>query len=102
MSSGEASPTAGRESVASDDEANHDVARRDVKSSGKHSGRCDLILGPMFSGKSTEMLRRIRRYTIAQKHCLVIKYARDTRYSVDKLATHDRYAAFLVDFYFLR
>lgn len=53
-------------------------------------GRIDLILGPMFSGKSTEMLRRIRRYTIAQKQCLVIKYARDTRYSVDKLATHDR------------
>jgi hypothetical protein len=56
----------------------------------KQAGRCDLILGPMFSGKSTEMLRRIRRYTIAQKNCLVIKYARDTRYSADKLATHDK------------
>lgn len=92
MSSGEVSPTACRESVASDDDVHHDRddANRRTKSGAKHGGRCDLILGPMFSGKSTEMLRRIRRYTIAQKHCLVIKYARDTRYSVDKLATHDR------------
>jgi thymidine kinase len=45
----------------------------------------------MFSGKSTEMLRRVRRYQAAKRRCLVIKYARDTRYGKeDTLITHDR------------
>ena len=43
----------------------------------------------MFSGKSTELQRRIKRHTIAKKDCLVIKYYKDTRYSEDKMATHD-------------
>ena len=54
------------------------------------AGSVALILGPMFSGKSTELLRRIRRYTVAQRKCLVVKYSRDTRYSTEKMSTHDR------------
>ncbi|KAG8446436.1 hypothetical protein GDO86_014043 [Hymenochirus boettgeri] len=46
--------------------------------------------GPMFSGKSTELMRRVQRFQIAQYKCLVIKYAKDTRYSKEKLATHDQ------------
>ncbi|EGG14497.1 hypothetical protein DFA_12272 [Cavenderia fasciculata] len=53
------------------------------------SGSIEVIFGPMFSGKSTELLRRIRRQTIANKKCLVIKYQGDTRYSVEKMSTHD-------------
>lgn len=34
----------------------------------------------MFSGKSTELSRRIRRHKIAHSKCLVVKYAGDTRY----------------------
>ncbi|MEE6519386.1 hypothetical protein FKM82_031174 [Ascaphus truei] len=49
-----------------------------------------VIFGPMFSGKSTELIRRVRRFQIAQYKCLVIKYARDTRYSKEMVATHDR------------
>jgi thymidine kinase len=45
----------------------------------------------MFSGKSTELLRRMRRYAIAGKETLVLKYDKDVRYAdVSKLATHDR------------
>ncbi len=44
----------------------------------------------MFSGKSTELIRRLRRYQIARYQCLIVKYARDTRYSDDGIATHDR------------
>jgi len=44
----------------------------------------------MFSGKTTELLRRIRRYTIAKRKCLVIKYNKDTRYDAECAATHDR------------
>ena len=46
---------------------------------GKRNGQIQLILGPMFSGKSTELVRRIRRYQIADNKCLVIKYAKDSR-----------------------
>jgi thymidine kinase len=38
-------------------------------------GQIEVIYGPMFSGKSTELLRKVRRYTIAQKKCLLISYA---------------------------
>ena len=45
-----------------------------------HDGEIQLIVGPMFSGKSTELMRRIRRYGFAKKSCLVLKYAKDCRY----------------------
>lgn len=56
----------------------------------QRGGEIQLILGPMFSGKTTELLRRIQRYDIAQRKCIVIKYAGDTRYDVDCVATHDQ------------
>ena len=34
----------------------------------------------MFSGKSTELARRIRRHKVANRQCIVVKYAGDTRY----------------------
>ncbi|CAK6438572.1 unnamed protein product [Pipistrellus nathusii] len=55
----------------------------------KARGQIQVILGPMFSGKSTELMRRVQRFQIAQYKCLVIKYAKDTRYS-SKFSTHDR------------
>jgi hypothetical protein len=41
---------------------------------------------------STELMRRMRRYELAQKRCLLIKYAKDNRYesNLDQLVTHDR------------
>jgi len=56
----------------------------------KMPGQIQIIFGPMFSGKSTELLRRIRRYTIANRSCMVVKYRKDTRYSEDHMATHDK------------
>ncbi len=53
-------------------------------------GHIELIIGPMFSGKSTELQRRIKRHTIAKHDCVVIKYNKDTRYSIEEMATHDR------------
>ncbi len=55
----------------------------------------------MFSGKSTELARRIRRHKVANRQCLVVKYAGDTRYEDEREAfardaktshviTHDR------------
>lgn len=56
------------------------------------SGNLNLIIGPMFSGKSTILLTRYRRYQIAGKRCLLVKYAKDRRYdgSEEMLITHDQ------------
>lgn len=55
----------------------------------KGRGRIEVILGPMFSGKTTELIRRITRYQFAKMKCLVLKYANDVRYSKTEVATHD-------------
>ncbi|XP_061471863.1 thymidine kinase, cytosolic isoform X3 [Rhineura floridana] len=56
----------------------------------KARGQIQVIFGPMFSGKSTELMRRVRRFQIAQYKCLLINYAKDTRYCVNGVSTHDR------------
>ncbi len=49
----------------------------------------------MFSGKSSEMLRKVRRYRHAKKQCLVINYINDNRYFEDAcMSTHDKYFFF--------
>ena len=53
-------------------------------------GRLNLILGPMWSGKTSELLRRYNRYKIANKKCLLIKYSEDNRYDKHKVVTHDK------------
>ncbi|KAJ5072321.1 thymidine kinase cytosolic [Anaeramoeba ignava] len=52
-------------------------------------GEIQLILGPMFGGKTSELIRRMRRYRIAQKKCLMLKYNKDTRYTKQFCTTHD-------------
>lgn len=42
-------------------------------------GRIEIIMGPMFSGKTTELMRRIRTYTVAKKRAHVVKYSKDLR-----------------------
>ena len=49
------------------------------------------IIGPMFSGKTTELLRLIDRKRIAGKKCVIIKHIDDTRYvvkDVKNIVTH--------------
>lgn len=48
----------------------------------------ELIIGPMFSGKSTELLRRIRRYEISGYNILKVGYMHDWR-SKSCIKTHD-------------
>ena len=53
-----------------------------------------LVLGPMFSGKTTELLRLARRHALANRRVLVVKHRDDTRYSpvADELVTADGYS----------
>lgn len=53
-------------------------------------GQIQIIFGPMFSGKTTELVRRIRRYQVANHACLLIKYDKDVRYEEDRVSTHDQ------------
>ncbi|PSN49741.1 hypothetical protein C0J52_08481 [Blattella germanica] len=50
----------------------------------------DIIFGPMFSGKTTELIRRLKRYQIAKYKCLIVKYANDDRYNATDIVSHDR------------
>lgn len=54
-----------------------------------YNGTFSLILGNMWSGKTTELLRRYKRHTMGGKKCLLIKYKGDTRYDNNKVVTHD-------------
>ena len=51
-------------------------------------GWIEVICGPMFSGKSEELIRRLRRAMIARKRVQVFKPTIDTRYSSDEIVSH--------------
>lgn len=53
------------------------------------AGRLEVIAGPMFSGKSEELMRRVRRATIAGVHVLVISHALDTRADLSRITSHN-------------
>jgi len=53
------------------------------------SGRIEIITGPMFSGKTTELMRRLRRLNYAKVEYLLFKPKKDARYSLDQVASHD-------------
>jgi len=54
-----------------------------------HESRLDLVIGPMFSGKSTELIRRIRLLQKIDKKVLVVKPTIDKRYNDNELTTHN-------------
>ncbi len=54
-----------------------------------NSGWIEVICGSMFSGKTEELLRRLRRAVIARQNVQLFKPAIDTRYGVTTVASHD-------------
>jgi thymidine kinase len=53
-----------------------------------HIGWIEIVCGPMFSGKSEELIRRLRRARIARKRVQVFKPAIDDRYAADEIVSH--------------
>ena len=51
-------------------------------------GWIEIVCGPMFSGKSEELIRRLRRAKIARKRVQVFKPVIDDRYSMDEIVSH--------------
>lgn len=54
----------------------------------KSDGQIEVISGSMFSGKTDELIRRLRRARIARQKIQVFKPAIDTRFSEDKVTSH--------------
>jgi len=52
-------------------------------------GWIELICGSMFSGKTEELIRRIKRAEIARQKVQVFKHALDTRYAQKKVTSHN-------------
>ncbi|MCM3586858.1 thymidine kinase [Mesobacillus maritimus] len=55
----------------------------------KHSGWIEIICGSMFSGKSEELIRRVRRTQFAKQKLAVFKPLIDNRYSEEAVVSHN-------------
>ncbi len=55
----------------------------------EHSGWVEVICGSMFSGKSEELIRRVRRAEFAKQNILVFKPKLDNRYSEEAVVSHN-------------
>lgn len=55
----------------------------------KKIGILEVICGPMFSGKSEELMRRLRRAKIAKQKTIIFKPHIDQRYGLEYVVSHD-------------
>jgi len=55
----------------------------------KHSGWIEVITGSMFSGKTEELIRRVKRAKLANQRVKIFKSSTDTRYSKNEVVSHD-------------
>lgn len=55
----------------------------------QRAGWVELICGSMFSGKTEELIRRVKRAQIARQKVQVFKPVIDNRYEVEKVSSHD-------------
>lgn len=58
----------------------------------RKSGWVEVICGSMFSGKTEELIRRLRRALIANQKVEIFKPALDTRYSESEIVSHNQNA----------
>jgi thymidine kinase len=58
--------------------------------SGKPSGWIEVICGSMFSGKTEELIRRLRRAQIAKQNVAIFKPKIDIRYNADHIVSHNQ------------
>lgn len=61
----------------------------DLKNNFTKTGSIEVICGSMFSGKTEELIRRLKRCMIAQQKVKIFKPQIDTRYDIEKVVSHD-------------
>lgn len=59
-----------------------------IRTQPRGGGWLEVVCGPMFSGKSEELIRRLRRAEIAGQRALIVKPAIDNRYDVGHVVSH--------------
>src|SRR5262249_46182708 len=64
------------------------VSRAVIRTQPQRGGWLEVVCGPMFSGKSEELIRRLRRAEIAGQKALIVKPAIDDRYDVGHVVSH--------------
>ncbi|XP_073280742.1 thymidine kinase a-like [Primulina huaijiensis] len=62
---------------------------RDFCSEGRAPGEIHVIVGPMFAGKTTTLLKRMKSESSNGRNVAIIKSNTDTRYELDSIVTHD-------------
>ena len=58
----------------------------------KHAGWIEVVCGSMFSGKTEELIRRLKRAKFANQKVEIFKPAIDIRYSEEEVVSHDSHA----------
>ena len=53
-------------------------------------GNLELIIGPMYSGKSTELIKIANRYKCINKKILPVNHFLNSRYDTNNISTHDK------------
>ena len=81
MAANDQNPSEHADDTRHADVAQHDSARIDV-------GRIEVVVGPMFSGKSEELIRRLKRARIARQRVACFKPDIDLRYHRTAIASH--------------
>jgi thymidine kinase len=59
-----------------------------IRTQPRAGGWLEVVCGPMFSGKSEELIRRLRRAEIAGQRALIVKPLLDDRYDVGHVVSH--------------
>lgn len=57
-------------------------------------GNIQMIIGPMWGSKTSELLRRFRIYKLRKMRCCIIKHIDDNRYCQDGIHTHDKFSTY--------
>jgi len=61
----------------------------DIPYETRHRGRIEVICGSMFSGKTEELIRRLKRAKFARQNVEIYKPSIDVRYSEENVVSHD-------------
>lgn len=64
-------------------------SERDTQGPSRRRGSIEVVCGSMFSGKTEELIRRMKRAQFAHQRVEIYKPAIDVRYSVEDVVSHD-------------
>ena len=55
-----------------------------------NSGYLELIIGPMYAGKSTELIKNYNKYTTLNKKIMIVNHILNKRYGINGISTHNQ------------